>query len=225
MEGVKRYKDLFEAKETYTPAELAFEKTRRTAGLFIGPVSFFFFLVFSPFSLSPEANRLVAVLALVLTFWITEAIPIPATALLGPALMVVLGIGSVKEVFAPFADPVIWLFLGSFVLAEGMFVHGLNQRVAYGILSIKSIGSKASRILFGYGAITCFLSMWLSNTATTAMLYPIGMSILVTLSVMVSQRKQQGVDIHHLRYGTALMLIVAYASSIGGDRDTGRFTT
>lgn len=213
---VQRYKDLFEAKETYTPAELAFEKARRTAGLFLGPILFLFFLIFSPFSLSAQANRLVAVLALVLTFWITEAIPIPATAILGPALMVVLGIGSVKEVFAPFADPVIWLFLGSFVLAEGMFVHGLNQRVAYGILSMKRIGSSASRILFGYGAITCLLSMWLSNTATTAMLYPIGMSILVALSGMVSQRKQQGVDIHHLKYGTGLMLMVAYASSVGG---------
>lgn len=216
MEGVKRYKDLFEAKEIYTEAELKFEKARRTAGLFLGPIFFLFFLLLSPFSLSQEANRLVAVLALVLIFWITEAIPIPATALLGPALMVVLGIGSVKEVFAPFADPVIWLFLGSFILAEGMFAHGLNKRVAYSILSIKKIGSKASRILFGLGAITCFLSMWLSNTATTAMLYPIGVSILIALSGMVSRLKGQDVDIHHLKYGTGLMLMVAYASSVGG---------
>jgi len=216
VEGVKRYKDFFEAKETYTPAELAFEKARRTAGLFIGPVLFLCFLIFSPFSLSTQANRLVAVLALVLTFWITEAIPIPATALLGPTLMVVLGIGGVREVFAPFADPVIWLFLGSFILAEGMFSHGLNKRFAYSILSIKKIGSNAHRILFGYGAIACFLSMWLSNTATTAMLYPVGMSILVVLAGIMSKVQNREIDIRQLRYGTSLMLIVAYASSIGG---------
>jgi sodium-dependent dicarboxylate transporter 2/3/5 len=81
---------------------------------------------------------------------------------------------------------------------------------------MKKVSSRTSRILFAYGAITCFLSMWLSNTATTAMLYPIGMSILLALSGVVSRVKGKEVDIHHLRYGTGLMLMVAYASSIGG---------
>lgn len=212
----KRYQDLFEAKESYTPAELKFEKARRTVGLFLGPIIFIYFLLFPPFSLTPEANKMVAVLSLVLIFWITEAIPIPVTALLGSTFMVVLGIGNMKEVFAPFADPIIWLFLGSFILAEGLFAHGVTQRFAYRILSFKKVDSRTSRILLAYGALTCFLSMWVSNTATTAMFYPIGMSILITLADRISQEKGVEVDIHHLKYSTGMMLMVAYASSIGG---------
>jgi sodium-dependent dicarboxylate transporter 2/3/5 len=171
-----RFSDLFEARERLSEAELRFERRRRTVGLVLGPLAFFGLMLFPPTGLTPGAARLTAVLALVLTWWITEAVPIPITALLGPGLGVVCGVGGAAEMFAPFGDPIIFLFLGSFVIAEAMFATGLDRRMAYGILSMRWVGSSATRILVAVVAITAGLSMWLSNTATTAMMYPIGMS-------------------------------------------------
>jgi sodium-dependent dicarboxylate transporter 2/3/5 len=211
-----RFRDLSEARETLSPAELRFERRRRTAGLFVGPALFVFLLLVPPAGLEPPQARLLAVLALVLTWWITEAIPIPVTSLLGPALAVVCGVGGAKELLAPFGDPIIFLFLGSFVIAEAMFASGLDRRFAYAILARPWVGSSATRILVAFAVITAVLSMWLSNTATTAMMYPIGMSILAALSHLLERAGGKPVDLTHLRYGTALMLVTAYASSIGG---------
>jgi len=211
-----RFSDLFEAKERLSEAELRFERRRRTLGLVVGPLAFLILMVVPPAGLSLAAARLTAVLALVLTWWITEAVPIPVTALLGPALAVVCGVGGVGEMFAPFGDPIIFLFLGSFVLAEAMFATGLDRRMAYAILSRRWVGSSATRILVAVMAITAGLSMWLSNTATAAMIYPIGMSILLAMSRLLEKARGEKVDFTRLRYGTALMLVIAYAASIGG---------
>jgi sodium-dependent dicarboxylate transporter 2/3/5 len=211
-----RFSDLFEAKERLSDAELRFEKRRRTIGLVVGPLAFLALMIVPPAGLAPGAARLTAVLAWVLTWWITEAVPIPITALLGPGLAVACGVGGAGEMFAPFGDPIIFLFLGSFVIAEAMFATGLDRRMAYGILSMRWVGSSATRILLAVMAITAGLSMWLSNTATTAMMYPIGMSILVAMSRLLERARGEKVDFTRLRYGTALMLVTAYAASIGG---------
>ncbi len=211
-----RFADLFEARERLSDAELRFERRRRTLGLLVGPVAFLILMAAPPGGLSLPAGRLTAVLALVLVWWITEAVPIPVTALLGPALAVVCGVGGVTEMFAPFGDPIIFLFLGSFVLAEAMFATGLDRRMAYAILSRRWVGSSATRILVAVMAITAGLSMWLSNTATAAMIYPIGMSILLAMSRLLEKAQGEKVDFTRLRYGTALMLVIAYAASIGG---------
>jgi solute carrier family 13 (sodium-dependent dicarboxylate transporter), member 2/3/5 len=211
-----RFSDLFEARERLSEAELRFERRRRSFGLVLGPLAFLALLVLPPAGLAPAAARLVAVLAWVLTWWITEAVPIPITALLGPGLAVVCRVGGAGEMFAPFGDPIIFLFLGSFVIAEAMFATGLDRRMAYGILSMRWVGSSATRILVAVTAITAGLSMWLSNTATTAMMYPIGMSILVAMSRLLERARGEKVDLTRLRYGTSLMLVIAYASSIGG---------
>lgn len=211
-----RFRDLFEARETLSEAELRFERRRRGVGLFLGPLAFVVLLLAPPTSLSPEAARLASVLAWVLIWWITEAVPIPVTALLGPALAVVCGVGSALEMFAPFGDPIIFLFLGSFVIAEAMFATGLDRRMAYAILARRWVGSSTTRILIAFAVVTGGLSMWLSNTATTAMMYPIGMSVLVALSQLLERSEGKAVDFTRLRFGTALMLVTAYASSIGG---------
>jgi sodium-dependent dicarboxylate transporter 2/3/5 len=211
-----RFSDLFEARERFSEAELRFERRRRTVGLVLGPLAFLILMLVPPAGLAPGAARLTAVLAWVLTWWITEAVPIPITALLGPGLGVVCGVGGAAEMFAPFGDPIIFLFLGSFVIAEAMFATGLDRRLAYGILSMRWVGSSATRILVAVVAITAGLSMWLSNTATTAMMYPIGMSILVAMSRLLERARGENVDFTRLRYGTALMLVTAYAGSIGG---------
>ncbi len=205
------YRDLSEARETFSAAELRFERARRTLGLAAGPLAFALLLVFPVPAPSPAGARLAALLAWVLIWWVSEAVPIPVTALLGPALAVVCGVGSASEIFAPFGDPIVLFLLGSFVLAEAMTASGLDRRFAWAILRRPAVAVTPTRLLIGFAAITAGLSAWLPNTATTAMLYPIGLSVLTALA-----RAAGALDPRRLRFGTALMLILAYASSIGG---------
>ena len=128
--------------------------------------------------LSPEAHRLAAVMPTVVVLWVSEALPMAVTALLGPVLAVVLQVAPARRALAPFADPIIFLFIGSFMLAEAMFVHGLDRRIAFTALSSRLVGTSATRMLVAYGAVATVISMWISNTATTAMMFPIGLSIV-----------------------------------------------
>jgi len=209
-------KGSIEIKESLSRAEERFERFRNTIGLFLGPlVAITLFLLPMP-SLSEKAHRLAAIIGWAVTWWVTEPIPIPITALLGAVFCVVFGVTSAKMAFASFSDPIIFLFLGSFILARAMSVHGLDKRLAYGIMSIRWVGDSAGRILFAYGALIAFISMWISNTATTAMMFPIGMGIISTMADMISQKTGKEVDPHRLRYGTGMMLMAAYASSAGG---------
>lgn len=149
-------------------------------------------------------------------WWATEPIPIPATSLLGVVLCVVFNVASAKTVLAPFADPIIFLFLGSFVLARAMAIHKLDKRFAYSIMSLKWIGSSPGRILFVYGAITAVISMWISNTASTAMMFPIGLGIVYATSDLISDKLGSKIDPAKLRFGTGIMLMTAYSASAGG---------
>jgi sodium-dependent dicarboxylate transporter 2/3/5 len=198
-------------REAFSPAELRFERARRTLGLFAGPLALALLLAFPVAAPSPEAARLAAVLVFVLIWWITEPVPIPVTALLGPSLGVVCGVGSAGEMFAPFGDPIVLFFLGSFVLAEAMATTGLDRRFAFAILRRPAVSATPTRILVAFAAITAAISAWLNNTATTAMLYPIALSVLAALS-----RAAGAADPRRLRFGTALMLALAYSASIGG---------
>ena len=198
-----------EAVETFSPAEELFNRRRRTAGLFLAP-AVFVGLLFAPFDLPILAHRMAAIMGLVVTLWITEALPLAITAVLGPCLAVVLGIASGRAALAPFADPIIFLFIGGFMLAQAMFVHGVDRRLAYGALALPGVGSSAARILVVYGAVCALLSMWISNTATTAMMFPIGLSIITHLSRTSPDKA------HVRRYALAMMLVTAFAPSIGG---------
>jgi solute carrier family 13 (sodium-dependent dicarboxylate transporter), member 2/3/5 len=205
-----------EAKETLSAQEERFEFWRNSIGLFLGPlVGLVVYLIPMP-SLSPKAHILAGVISWIGVWWITEPIPIPMSALFGAVLCVVFGIGSVKTVFAPFADPVIMLFLGSFVLAEAMAIHGLDKRFAYAIMSLKSVGNSTGRIMLAFGIICAFLSMWISNTAATAMMFPIGLGIMYAMADIIAQQTGKRVDPQRLRYGTGMMLMAAYAASAGG---------
>jgi sodium-dependent dicarboxylate transporter 2/3/5 len=97
-----------------------------------------------------------------------------------------------------------------------MAAHGLDKRIAYGIMSLKLVGNSSGRILFVYGAITAGLSMWISNTATTAMMFPIGLGIIYTMADILAEKTGKPVDPTRLRFGTGMMLMAAYASSVGG---------
>ncbi|HXV75527.1 MAG TPA: DASS family sodium-coupled anion symporter [Candidatus Polarisedimenticolaceae bacterium] len=183
------------------------DQLRQTAGFVLAPLAFVAVWL-APVGLDPVAHRLAAVFALVVVLWISEAIPLAATALVGPALCVPLGIASAKDAFAEFGNPIIFLFLGSFVIAAAMRTHGLDRRIALFVLSRRWVGESPTRILFAFGAIAALLSMWMSNTATTAMMLPIGCGVLATLAPQAGSPRAS--------YGTGLMLMIAYASSIGG---------
>jgi sodium-dependent dicarboxylate transporter 2/3/5 len=212
VEGVSR--TLHEAAttiETYSPAEERFNRRRRTVGLFLGPALFAALLVLPRAGLSPAAHRLSAVLALVIVFWITEALPMAVTALVGPVLAILLGVAPARSALAPFADPIIFLFIGSFMLAEALFVHGLDRRIAFTALSWPAVGASGFRILLMYGAVAAGVSMWISNTAATAMLFPIGMSI-----VAHRVRSSPPGDRQARRFALAMLLTTSFAASLGG---------
>ncbi|MGQ9664934.1 MAG: SLC13 family permease, partial [bacterium] len=125
-----------EIEEKISLVEERFERVRKTAGFFLGPAVFLFLLLLPLPGLSVSAHHLSAILGLVVIWWITEPVPIPITALLGTSLCVIFGVGSMKNIFAPFADPIIFLFIGSFIIARAMMVYRLDRRFAFSILSI-----------------------------------------------------------------------------------------
>lgn len=190
-----------------TQAELQFDERRRKVGIVLGPVAFLLVLAFPFSSLTPEGHRLAAIMALVIVLWITEALPLAVTALLGPTLAIVLQVAPAGLTFRPFASTTIFLFIGSFILAQALFVHRVNERIAYGVLSLRIIGANPTRILIAYGLLAAFLSAWMSNTATAAMLVPIGLTLLRFMESEANIPK---------RYGTALMLMTTYCCSRGG---------
>ena len=195
--------------------ERRFEAVRRRVGLVAAPLVFLALLFLPMTTLEPQAHRLAAVMATVIVLWITEALPLPVTALLGVAACVFLQVAPAKDAFAPFADPLMLLFIGSFILARAIFLHGLDRRLAFAVLSLRWVGARPGRILFAFGAATAFISAWISNTATTAMMFAIGMSILAFLDVDRGQTGRSGKAIDH-RYATGLMLMTSFAASIGG---------
>jgi sodium-dependent dicarboxylate transporter 2/3/5 len=201
---------------TLSEKEEAFEKWRNTIGLFLGPLfAVGVYLIDMP-ALSPKAHTLAAILAWIVVWWICEPIPLPMSALLSSVLCVVSDVADAKTVFAPYADPIIYLFLGSFLLAEAMAIHGLDKRFAYGIMSLALVGNSTGRILLAFGFICGFLSMWISNTAATAMMFPIGLGIVYAMADITVKQAGTRIDPMKLRFGTGMMLMAAYAASAGG---------
>jgi len=207
---MRRVHEAIGAVETYSPAEERFNRRRRTAGLFLAPAVFVAAFAAPMPGLSPDGHRLAAVMATVIVLWVSEALPMAVTALLGPALAVVLQVAPAKRALASFADPIIFLFIGSFMLAEAMFVHGLDRRIAFTTLSSRLVGASATRMLVAYGAVATAISMWISNTATTAMLFPIGLSIVGHVG-----RRGTAPELIR-RFAIAMMLITSFGASVGG---------
>jgi len=181
---------------------------RKKLGLVLGPVLFLAAYLSPVLEGSPRAHRLLAVFLLIVVWWVTECLPIPVTALTIPIFLTVFGITSAREALGPFSNPIILLFLGSFILARAMCVHGIDRRLALSILSLRAIGAHPVRILFALGLTSLVLSMWISNTATTAMMYPIALGILDSF------RNGDGEAVG--RFPTVLLLTLAYGASIGG---------
>ena len=194
----------------------SFDHWRATAGMVVGPLLLIVLLVIPFPGLSTEAHRLAAVVALIITFWITEAIPLPATALLGMVLIVAFGVAPAEEVLTAFGDQVIFLFIGSFMLARAMQVHGLDLRIAYTLLAHPWVGGSTYRTVWAMGLTGWLLSMWISNTATVAMLFPVALAIARSTMDTIQQQGIAETEGAQRKYTTGLLLMLAYGSSVGG---------
>ena len=217
------YKTLEEQEGRLSEAEKRFERRRRTIGLFLGPAVLIAMLAI-PFDLAPEQHRLAAILAFVVVWWVTEAIPIPVTGLLGVVLCAVLEAAPKPEgddayadvVFGFFVDDNIFLFIGSFIIAEAMVVHGLHRRFAYRVLASPWVGGSTYRIIIAFGLIGALSSPIMSNTAGAAMMLPIALGVLAAIGGMVARQSDGEDRIERLRFSSALMLVITYAITIGG---------
>jgi sodium-dependent dicarboxylate transporter 2/3/5 len=177
----------------------------RLIALAAGPLSLLVIIGFAPSGLTPEGARVLGVALWMTIWWVTGPIPLGATALLPLVLFPVLGVASPREAATPYANEFIFLFLAGFMLAAALERWNAHARVAYTIVT--TVGTAGGRrVVFGVMVATAFMSLWISNTATTAMMYPIALAV----GALFGTAK----DADNLR--TALMLGVAYAASIGG---------
>jgi len=180
--------------------------SRRLTGLFLGPILFLLVLLLpQPEGMEATAQVVAAVTLLMATWWISEAIPIAATALLPIVLFPLLGVMSTAQTTAAYANHLIYLFLGGFLIAMAMQKWNLHRRIA--LHTIRIVGTSPSRTVLGFMLATAFLSMWISNTATAMMMLPIGLAV-------IASRHENGDEGNG--FGISLMLGIAYAASIGG---------
>ncbi len=181
----------------------------RAVGLYSGVLLFVLILQFpAPHGMESVAWKTVAVAVLMATWWITEVIPIAVTSLLPIVLFPIMRIATIGEATTPYSNPVIFLFLGGFVLAIAMQTWNLHKRIALSIIYF--VGVKPSRIIMGFIIASAFLSMWISNTATAMMMLPIALSVVS----VVGHEKE---NIQHIRnFEIVLLLAIAYACNIGG---------
>ncbi len=193
--------------------ESRFDSLRRQVGFVLGPLVFIG-LIAAPFGLADDQRMLAAVLGLVVVYWVSEAIPVPATALVGLALCALLGVAPPSDVLAGFATPTIFLFIGSFILARGMTIHGLDRRFALRVLSIGGIADSTYGTLIAFGLVAAVLSAFISNTAATAMLLPIGIGIIAVYRRLSVERDNAAKGIR--QFSVVLMLMIAYSASVGG---------
>ncbi|MUL40362.1 DASS family sodium-coupled anion symporter [Streptomonospora sp. PA3] len=180
--------------------------TRKRIGLAAGVVLAAVLYLVLPDSLSYEGKVTAAVAALMAAWWMTEAIPLPATALLPLVLFPVLVGVDIADVAAPYADDVIFLFMGGFMLAMAMQRWNLHRRIALAVVA--AVGTSPVMLVAGFMLATGFITMWVSNTATTVMMLPIGLSVLGLVN-------QLGDGKGDANFSTSLMLGIAYAASIG----------
>ena len=223
-QDTRTYRTLDEQMEKLTPAEQRFERARQTIGLVAGPIVFVVMLLI-PMDIDDNQQRLAAILAFTIVYWLSEAIPIPATAIFSLALCVLLQVPVIPAdsddsasdlVYGSFGSDTIFLFIGAFMIAQAMRTHGLDRRFAFRVLSLPGVAKSTYRLIIAFGAIAASISAFISNTATAAMLLPIGLGMMGALGDLVSDQSDENTDASRLRFGTALMLMISYGAGVGG---------
>lgn len=185
----------------------------------VGGILLFLFMLMlpPPDGVSPEGQRMAAVVLLMALWWITEAVPMAVTALLPLVLYPLLGILPSKEVAPNYTNHLVFLFLGGFMIALAMERWNFHKRIA--LFIIRAIGTNPSRIVLGFMVATAFLSMWISNTASTMMLLPVAMAVVRQVASHVTWNgdpEGYSPQVVEQNLGLTLMLGLAYSASIGG---------
>lgn len=184
-------------------------------GLFLGPALFLIAMLVPMNGIETAARYCLAAAIWMAVWWITEAVPIPATSIMPLVLFPLLGIASAQDSAAPYANSNVMLFMGGFMLAQGIVKWKLHRRLS--LLIIRAIGVSPGRITFGFMLTTAVLSMWISNTATAMALLPIGLAVS---RLVAREIEEQHADIPtgrgEFNFGISLMLGIAFAATIGG---------
>jgi sodium-dependent dicarboxylate transporter 2/3/5 len=209
------------------PGSSRFATMVRWAGLFLGPILALIVHAVLPHEVLDEAGKIVsglswegraaaAVGVWMITWWLTEAAPLEATSLLPIAVFPVLGVMPIKQAAAPYADDVIFLFMGGMLLGAAMEKWGLHRRIALRVVGI--VGTRPVMVVGGFLLACALVSMWVSNTATAVMMLPVAVSVL---SISGKALEAAGADgekhrAHFRQFAAALLLAIAYGSTIGG---------
>jgi sodium-dependent dicarboxylate transporter 2/3/5 len=184
---------------------MLYQRYKKEAALLIGLILALLFYFFNPFSLVPKALIVLSVAFAMISWWVLEAAPLAVVAMVPIVVFPLLGIASIKEVTRSYSDSTIFLFMGGFFIALAIEKWNLHKRIALGIINIT--GTNGNQIILGFILATCFLSLWLSNTATTMMMLPIAGSVIHVIT------KHHNKDGNIKNFSLVLMLSIAYASN------------
>lgn len=173
-----------------------------------GVLLFLLVIFFKPFGINANAAKVLAVGALMIAWWVLEALPMPVVALVPLVLFPLMSVSPIKDVALSYGDSILFLFMGGFMIGLAIEKWNLHKRIALSI--VKITGTSGDRIVLGFILATGFISMWLSNTATTMMMFPIAASV-----IHVVKENHKG-DAHLGNFALAIMLAIAYSSNFGG---------
>ena len=182
--------------------------TRTQLFFTVAAVLFAFMLFVNPFAVNTNATKVLAIGVFMITLWVTETLPMPVVALIPIVLFPLMGVCKVDEAAAPYANPVVFLFMGGFLIGLAIEKWHLHKRIALNIVNLT--GTSGNKIILGFILATGLLSMWLSNTATTMMMYPIAMSVVHVME----QNHKEGGNIKNM--AICILLAIAYSSNFGG---------
>jgi len=186
----------------------------KVRGLVLGPlllaITYLFLTSFT--GLNADACKVLAVAVWMVTWWVTEAVHVAVTALVPMVLLPLLGVITISQATSSYGNPVIYLFMGGFIIALGLEKHKLHERIALNM--IRATGTSGDGIIAGFVLASGLISMWISNTATAIMMLPIAVSVTQLISTQMDSSGQSQKS--YRNFATGLMLSIAYASNIGG---------